>query len=64
MDTSGNVFVAENGNNDIKIIPFNGGSYEPAQTVASDFDKPLAISVDPAGRLYVLDTEYVWQLTP
>jgi hypothetical protein len=32
--------------------------------LATHFNSPLGVAVDQLGRLYVLDLEYVWQLTP
>jgi DNA-binding beta-propeller fold protein YncE len=61
---NGNVFVADNGNNAVKEIPFSGGAYDPAVALSAHFNSPVGIAVDQTGRLYVLDLEYVWQLTP
>jgi len=51
-DAAGNVYVAENGNSDVKKIPANGGSII---TLGSGFNHPTGVAADAAGNVYVAD---------
>ena len=64
VDASGNVFVTDSSNNALVEIPFSNGSYGAPFVVASDFKRPGAVAVDAHGRLYVVDNNGVWMLTP
>jgi hypothetical protein len=55
VDASGNVFVADNGNNSIREIPYNSGSYGAAITVGSGFNFPYAVATDANGNVFVAD---------
>ncbi len=53
VDASGNVYVADGGNNAVKEIPANGGA---PVTLASGFLDPKGVAVDAAGNVYVADS--------
>jgi sugar lactone lactonase YvrE len=55
VDASGNVFVADNGDNSIREIPYIGGSYGAPITVGSGFFFPYAIATDANGNVFVAD---------
>lgn len=55
VDASGNVFVADNGDNSIREIPYSGGSYGAAITVGSGFSFPYAVAMDANGNVFVAD---------
>ncbi|MDB4920651.1 NHL repeat-containing protein [Mucilaginibacter sp.] len=65
IDASGNIYVADRGNNAIrKITPagvvttlagFKTGGYINATGVAAAFDNPNGVAVDAAGNVYVAD---------
>jgi gliding motility-associated-like protein len=52
IDLSGNVYVAENGNNDVKKIPPGGGT---PIIIGSGFSAPTGVAVDHSGNVYVVD---------
>jgi sugar lactone lactonase YvrE len=52
IDSAGNVFVADTGNNAVRMISPVG----VVTTVATGFSAPKGIAVDAAGTLYVADT--------
>lgn len=54
VDSSGNVFVADTGNNAIEEIPFSGGPVVHLGT-SFTFNAPSGIAVDSSGNLYVAD---------
>jgi trimeric autotransporter adhesin len=68
LDGSGNLYVADSGNNSIRVIHTNGAvatvagqgaeksGYLEAQGTNSIFDAPLGIAADYQGNLYVCDT--------
>jgi len=60
--TSGNIFVADTGNNSIRKITLNG----VVSTFATGFSNPSAICVDAVGNFYVVDanTFKVKKITP
>ena len=58
VDTSGNVFVVDNGDNSIREIPYSGGSYGAAITVGSGFSFPYAIATDANGNVFVADARH------
>ena len=65
VDASGNVFVADSGNDALKEIPFSGGSYGTPVVLASGFLTPTQIAqgdvgltgvaVSPSGNVFVSD---------
>lgn len=55
VDASGNVFVADNGDNSVREIPYSGGSYGAAITVGSGFSFPYAIATDTNANVFVAD---------
>jgi streptogramin lyase len=57
VDSSGNIFVADTGNNAIKMISVAGGSPISIGTSATPaFSAPSGVAVDGAGNVYVADT--------
>ncbi len=54
MDASGNVFVADTGNNAVKEILAAGG-YATVKTLGSGFLKPTGVSLDGNGDVFVAD---------
>ena len=66
MDGSGNIFVADTSNNEIKEITFASG-YTAVNTLApsynggtasTSFDNPYGVAVDGAGNVFVADTNH------
>jgi len=56
IDTSGNIYVTDTGNNRIvKESPANGG-YQQTVVDSNGFNGPLGVAVDSTGNLYVADT--------
>ncbi|HEX5461490.1 MAG TPA: NHL repeat-containing protein [Steroidobacteraceae bacterium] len=55
VDASGDVFVADNGDNSIREIPYSGGSYGAPITVGSGFSFPYAVATDANGNVFVAD---------
>lgn len=55
IDASGNVFVADNGHNSIREIPYSGGSYGAPITLGSGFSFPYAVATDANGNVFVAD---------
>jgi hypothetical protein len=58
VDGSGNVFVADNGNNAVKEIVAVGGvvsSSSTVNTVGSGFSNPEGVAVDGSGNVFVAD---------
>ena len=51
VDASGNVYVSESGNNDVRKITASG----QVTTFGSGFNKPLGVAVDAVGNVYVAD---------
>ena len=57
MDGSGNVFVADSGNNAVKEILAAGG-YTTVNTLGSGFSlAPTGVAVDGSGNVFVADTD-------
>jgi gliding motility-associated-like protein len=52
VDAAGNVYVADNGNGLVKMVPVGGGS--PA-TIGSGFSQPNGVAVDVSGNVFVAD---------
>ncbi len=52
VDAAGNVYIADFGNNLVKMIPAGGGS---PVTLGSGFNGPVSVAVDAAGNVYVAD---------
>jgi len=52
VDASGNVYVADDVNNQIKKIPAGGGA---VVTLPAAFNTPTGVAVDAAGNVYVAD---------
>jgi len=54
LDSAGNIYVSDTGNNVVKKYPFND-IISPPTVFASGFNTPQGITVDPAGNVYVAD---------
>jgi hypothetical protein len=55
VDGSGNIFVADNGNNSVKEILAAGG-YTTVNTLGSGFSGPFGVAVDGSGNVFVADS--------
>src|SRR5258705_8317278 len=55
VDASGNLFIADNGNNSVKEIVAAGG-YTTINTLGIGFSSPVGIAVDASGNVFVADT--------
>jgi hypothetical protein len=55
VDGSGNVFIADTGNNRVLKETLSGGSYTPS-TVGSGMNGPSGVAVDSSGNVYISDT--------
>jgi hypothetical protein len=55
VDGSGNVFVADQGNNAVKEILAAGG-YTTVKTLGGGFNWPFGVAVDGSGNVFVADT--------
>ena len=53
IDAAGNVYVADAGNNAIKMIPAGGGT---TVNLGSGFNHPMGVALDAAGNVYVADS--------
>jgi streptogramin lyase len=54
VDGSGNVFVADQGNNAVKEI-LTAGGYTTVNTLGSGFINPVGVAVDGSGNVFVAD---------
>ncbi len=55
VDASGNIFIADTGNNAVKEV-LSAGGYTGVKTLGSGFNGPYAVAVDASGNVYVADT--------
>ena len=55
MDGSGNIFVADSGNNAVKEILAAGG-YTTVNTLGSGFSSPTGVALNASGDVFVADT--------
>jgi sugar lactone lactonase YvrE len=55
VDSRGNVFVADPGNNAVKEVLAAGG-YTTVNTLGSGFNQPQGVAVDGSGNVFVADT--------
>jgi streptogramin lyase len=56
VDASGNVFVADQGNNAVKEVLAAGG-YTTVNVLGSGFDRPTAVAVDASGNVFCIDAD-------
>lgn len=57
LDSAGDLYIADTGNNRIVAVPYHGGwNFAAATTVASSLNSPLAVVADSSGDLYVADS--------
>jgi sugar lactone lactonase YvrE len=57
IDTGGNLYIADPGNNRVVCLPADGNfDTAGAFTLGSGFSKPLATTVTPSGTIYIADT--------
>jgi gliding motility-associated-like protein len=54
VDRTGDIYVADAGNNAIELMPAGGGAKIPIET-GFTFSGPVGVAVDAAGNLYVAD---------
>ena len=57
MDGSGNVYVADDGNNAVKEMLAAGGIPPCVNTLGSGFNGPFGVAVDGSGNVFVADTD-------
>jgi tripartite motif-containing protein 71 len=58
VDTSGNIFVVDEGNNRIQMFDSNGKfvtKWATEGTADGQFDEPTGIAIDSSGNVYVAD---------
>jgi sugar lactone lactonase YvrE len=55
VDKSGNLYITEYGNNDVREVLAAGG-YTTVKTLGSGFNKPYGVAVDKSGNVFVADT--------
>ncbi len=53
VDATGNIYVADTGNNSVRMI---AASTHAVTTIATGFNAPRGVAVDAAGNVYVADT--------
>ena len=56
VNSSGNVYVADTGNNAVKQSPSGCGASSCFNTLGSGFSSPYGVAVDGSGNVYVADT--------
>jgi sugar lactone lactonase YvrE len=57
LDSAGNLYIADTGNNRIVLVPYSGGwNVAAAASIGSGLSKPLATAVDPWGNLYIANS--------
>jgi len=55
VDGSGNLFIADTGNNRVVELPWNGSAYGAQTTIAmSGLNSPMGLAIDAAENLYVV----------
>jgi CSLREA domain-containing protein len=66
LDSSGNVYIADNGNNAVYEIPSGCASASCVITLGGGFNDPYGVAVDASGNVYVADTgnQVVWKMPP
>ena len=57
VDASGNVYVSDNGNNEVKEIPVGCTSASCVITLGGGFARPWGIALDSSGNIYVADSD-------
>jgi NHL repeat len=55
VDSSGNVYIADTGNNRILKETLSGGSYAQSSVVSSGLGSPWGVAVDAVGNVFVAD---------
>ncbi|MFZ0957189.1 MAG: Ig-like domain repeat protein [Candidatus Sulfotelmatobacter sp.] len=56
VDASGNVYIADTGNNRVLIETRVGNTYTQTTVVGSGISSPSAVAVDESGNVYIADT--------
>ena len=56
VDASGNVYVADYGNNAVKEMPAGCATSSCVTVLAGGFSYPRGVAVDGSGNVYVADT--------
>ncbi len=76
VDSAGNLYIADRGNNVIEKVtpagvlsivagvPGHGGAPTPGPATSSDLAVPFGVAVDGAGNLYIADDAVVEKVTP
>ena len=55
IDARGTIYVADTGNNMVRVVDMNGNVTTPSWSYGTGFSRPLGVAVGPHGEVYVAD---------